>query len=198
MTILLQVCVYPCAAGSEDAVGVCRVHGTGHDVLMRIDRLLRRTQPRAVTVGVCAVVSVLAVAACDSERRSDQGQDNISTEERNRFEKLPRHPRSDPLGELTEVDGSLVRSFTTENTTPATVIQYLTTALENRGWEAVEGPHRVGPVAFRGTWTRERSQVLVSAGPAPTVDQDDASVNDLEVQYSFTLSSDEPEQSDRV
>jgi hypothetical protein len=143
----------------------------------------RRHRLRPAAVAVSAVVLVLVPAACGSDD-ADHASPPLGTGA-GVFGALPRYPGSDAVGARTSADGVTVRSFSVSNTTPEQILTWYVAELPDAGWSVLEDP---GPEAktWRGTWQRDRRRLLISAAPAPTIDDKGASVGN-EVQYSLTL-----------
>jgi hypothetical protein len=141
--------------------------------------------PRRIGVVFAAVV-VLATAACgDDDARPAQPAPRNTRFERGLFDEIPRYPRSDPLAPASEQKGVVVQSFGVQGTEPDTVLDWYADQLS--GWANVRRPEPFGRQAWRGVWEREDQRLLVSAGPAPTFEQDPADIEQTTTQYSLTL-----------
>jgi hypothetical protein len=135
---------------------------------------------------VLVAATLLTGAACDGgdssptqpAPRNTRVQDGL-------FDRIPRYPRSDPFAPASEQEGVTVQSFGVPGTTPEVVLDWYADELE--GWTIVRRPQPFGPSAWRGVWEREDQRLLVSAGPAPTFEQDPADIEQSTTQYSLTL-----------
>lgn len=135
---------------------------------------------------LAAVVLVLLVAAgCggDEQRPSTQPAPDETTFQRGDFEDLPRYPRSEPLGERTEKDGAVARSFEATGATPEAVVEWYRDNLAR--WQLDQPPAPIGERTYRGRWSRDAFFLVVSATAAPTLSNDDGST--VSTQYSLSL-----------
>lgn len=136
----------------------------------------------ALLLALAAVVAVLT--GCGDDRRpATQPTPADTTFQPGSFDDLPRHPRSEPLGERTEKDGVVARSFRTTGATPEGVLEWYRANLA--GWQLDEPPTRIGEDTYRGRWARDAHFLVVSATAAPTVSGE--SGDDVTTQYSLSL-----------
>jgi hypothetical protein len=105
------------------------------------------------------------------------------------FDAIPRYPRSEPASPRREIEDAIVRTWAVRNTTPEAVLEFYRTTLPGQGWDQVQPPIQVNR-SWRGSWLRDEGTLEVSAGPAPTIDDDAADAADPSVQYSLTLRPD--------
>ncbi len=129
-------------------------------------------------------VALAAFAACGGDRRPEtQPAPPGTTFQRGNFDDLPLHPRSEPVGEKTEKDGVVARSFMVTGATPQGVLEWYRDNLP--GWEPIEAPAAIGQGTYRGRWARDGYFLVVSATAAPTLPSDAA--NSVSSQYSLSL-----------
>jgi hypothetical protein len=134
---------------------------------------------------------LLAVAACGGDDAgSDEGDaaqpaPDVSTFEQGGFDDLPRHPRSEELGERTEAEGTVSQSFKVTGATPEQVLQFYNDALGPLGWLPLsDGDIDVSEQVARDQWVREGTLLVVSASEAPTLEDEG---NEAVTQYSLSL-----------
>lgn len=129
-------------------------------------------------------VALALFAACGGDERPEtQPTPPETTFQRGNFDDLPLHPRSEPVGEKTEKDGVVARSFKTTGATPEGVLEWYQGNLP--GWGLIEAPAAIGQGTYRGRWARDAYFLVVSATAAPTLPSD--SGNGVSTQYSLTL-----------
>lgn len=130
-----------------------------------------------------AVGIALSLAACgeDGERPETQPAPDVSSFATGAFDDLPMPPRSEPAGDRTEQDGVVSRSFFVRDTTPAQVLEFYRETLANDDVQVVSAAAPIGPDAWRGVWTIDDRELLVSATAGPTTD------DDLTTQFSLRL-----------
>lgn len=130
------------------------------------------------------VVALAVSPACGGdEPPAAQPMPDEATFHRGAFDDLPRYPRSEPIGELTEKDGVVARSFEATGATPQAVVAWYRDNL--RGWQLDQPPAPIGEETYRGRWSRAELFLVVSATGAPTLsgDGDDG----VSSQYSLSL-----------
>lgn len=129
-------------------------------------------------------VAVAVFAACGAdEGPATQPTPSETTFQRGDFDGLPLHPRSEPVGEKTEQDGVVARSFKATGATPEGVLEWYRSNLA--GWQLTEPPARIGEGTYRGRWARDAYFLVVSATSAPTLPNDDGDA--ATTQYSLSL-----------
>jgi hypothetical protein len=138
--------------------------------------------------GVLAVLvatSILIGACGDGSSSPSQPAARDTHGEEGLLDRIPRYPRSEPLARASEQGGVTVQTFGVEGTTPEQVLDWYRDELA--GWTSVRRPRPFGRTAWRGVWERQDQRLLVSAGPAPTLEQDPADIEQTTTQYSLTL-----------
>lgn len=154
----------------------------------RHHRTSRRAGRRVRTlVAAFAAIPVLSCGA-DEAQPATQPAPDVTTFEPGRFDDLPLHPRSDPVGERTESDGVSSRSFSVRGTTPREVLEFYERVLPERGWTAVGTVEETGPSAYQGDWSAEEWTLRVSANDASGLDDGNDTSSSVITQYSFVLS----------
>jgi hypothetical protein len=132
------------------------------------------------------VVASFVIGACDDgDANPAQPAPRNTRFAQGLFDSIPRYPRSDPLSPASEQKGVVVQTFGVQGTTPELVLEWYTDELD--GWANVRRPQMFGRRAWRGVWERGDRRLLVSAGPAPTFEQDPADLEQSKTQYSLTL-----------
>ncbi len=97
------------------------------------------------------------------------------------FDSIPRYPRTEEAGSLTEEAGVSTQSFTVRNTRPRDIIDFYAARLEEL-WQVSQEPEEVGNGTFRGVWVQGERELLVTTAPAPTAGGDEVTA-----QYSLEL-----------
>lgn len=128
-------------------------------------------------------VALALLAACGGHERPQARPTAGETAFASEFDDLPRHPRSEPLGERTEKDGVTARSFKVTGATPEEVLEWYLGNL--RGWQLREQPAAIGQGTYRGRWARGAHFLVVSASEAPTLSSEAG--DDAPAQYSLSL-----------
>jgi hypothetical protein len=135
-----------------------------------------------------ALVALLLVAACgDGGPPEAQPAPGVSTFEVGRFEDLPLHPRSDPVGTRSETDGVTTQSFVTDGVTTRDVLEFYERVLPERGWVPIGQIERTGPDAHRGDWQQDGWSLQVSASDAAALDTGGQVADEVTTQYSLIL-----------
>lgn len=129
-------------------------------------------------------VALAFLPACGGDDRpATQPTPDETTFQRGNFDDLPLHPRSEPLGERTEKNGVVARSYSTTGATPEGVLTWYRDNLP--GWRLDEPPAPIGADTYRGRWTRDSFFLVVSATAAPTLPNDRSEA--IATQYSLSL-----------
>ena len=134
-----------------------------------------------------AVASLLSGCGGDSDPPEAQPAPGVSTFVAGRFDDLPLHPRSDPVGRRSETDGVITRSFATRGITTEGVLEFYADVLPDRGWTPVGQVEATGPAAHQGDWASEGWQLRVSAIDATNLNVDGEGSDDVVTQYSLVL-----------
>lgn len=143
--------------------------------------------PRAALLGVAMLAPSLLGCGGDSAPPEAQPAPDVTTFEAGRFDDLPLHPRSDPVGPRTETDGVITRSFTTRGATAGEVVAFYADVLPDRGWTAVDAVEETGPNARQGDWSTDGWSLRVSATDAEGLDFGGESSTEVTTQYSLVL-----------
>lgn len=159
----------------------------GDRVAARVVVAGARRRGRALGPLAAAACALVLAAGCGGGGASEpeaQPAPDVSVFAEGDFGEIPLHPRSDPIGPRSEKAGVTARSYVTRGATPEQVLRYYEGNLD--GWALVE-PVRRDHDAYRGTWERDGRTLLVSAGPAPTVDTRPGDAGQVLTQYNLQL-----------
>ena len=145
-------------------------------------------RPR-LRLAILVTAAVLVVACCGGDDAGTgaeaQPAPDATAFEGGAFDELPRHPRSDAVGERTDKDGTTAQSFEVTGATPEQVLRFYEESLPPLGWLPLsDSAIDVSERAARGQWVREGQLLVVSASNAPTLD--DAG-DEVVTQYSLSL-----------
>lgn len=133
---------------------------------------------------VIALALLWPAAACsdDADGAGTQPAPAVSTFEQGEFDDLPRHPRSEPIGPRSEMDGVVTQSFSATGATPEQVISFFTERLQETGWTPAEPAHRED-TPTRADFTLDDLRLeLTATSLAGRTGPDEATV-----QYSLVL-----------
>ncbi len=131
----------------------------------------------------------VVLGACSPSDEGTQPAPAVTTFGQGDFENLPLPPRSEPLGERSEEDGVVARSYAVRDTSPERVLAFYSQQLPAPA--VVEPPHDIGAGTFRGRWLLDGRELTVSATVDDTLEAiarfgDDAGVI---TQFSLSLAS---------
>ena len=132
----------------------------------------------ALTVAVFAVIA--AACGADDTREAIPARGGEFVE--GVFDDLPRPPRTAPLGERTAEEDVVSQSFEVRNMSSRQVLDFYVDNLDE--WETT-GVENIGAGTYRGTWTTEDHELIVSSTSAPTLSEDD----EARAQLSLSLRS---------
>lgn len=145
-----------------------------------------RFQLQCVAGVALAVFAVGCGGGTDDRTTGAQPSPGVTTFEPGNFDEIPRHPRSEPLGERSDKEGVIAQSFSARDVRPSGVLEFYENRLENT-WNLVSQPQEIGVDTYRGTWAKDNWILTVSATPAQTVDPDPAAQGTYFSQYSLSL-----------
>lgn len=143
---------------------------------------------RKLTLLVAVVPLLLGAAACGDDGGADpeaQPAPGVTAFAQGDFSDIPLPPRTDAAGDRSEEDGVVARSYFVRNRTPEEVLDFYTDYFDTEGVPAVATPAPAGTEAWRGRWLLDGRELLISATPAPTADDDE-----VVTQLSLRLASD--------
>lgn len=145
-----------------------------------------RRRQRGIGPLVAAAFALVLVVGCggDADAPEAQPAPAVSVFAEGDFGEIPLHPRSDPAGPRSEKADVTTRSYVARGAAPEQVLRFYEDNLV--GWTVVE-PVRRDDDTYRGTWERDGRVLLVSAGPAPTVDTRPGDAGQAAVQYNLQL-----------
>lgn len=136
-----------------------------------------------------ALLSVLLAVAVGCGEADGGGQSveaqpspGVTVFQEGEFDGLPLPPLAEEAGPRSERDGVVTRSYFVRNRTPEDVLRFYEQQLDAA---VVASPQAFGD-AWRGTWSVEGRELLVSAIPAPAAESDGA---DVLTQLSLQLSA---------
>lgn len=149
---------------------------------------MRLSHQTMLVVSLAVLVTGCGGGGNENPATRAQPSPNVTTFEPGVFDEIPRHPRSEPVGERSDENGVITRSFAVRDAEPTTVLQFFEDRL-SADWELVSQPQEIGVDTYRGTWARDNWILTISATRAETVDADsDAAQGTYFSQYSLNLS----------
>ncbi len=131
------------------------------------------------------MVSVV-FASCGPSDEGTQPAPAVTTFEQGHFDDLPLPPRSEPVGERSEEDGVVSRSYAVRDTSPERVLAFYSEQLA--GSAVVEPPHDIGVGTLRGRWLLDGRELTVSATREDTLEAIERFGDDVGVITQFSLS----------
>ena len=141
---------------------------------------------RRLLVASTTLATALTLTGCSSSgsRASTQPSPHQSTFAKGAFDDLPRYPGSTPVGAKRHPKGVTVQSFVVSSDVPQQVVSWFADHLT--GWSVLQPPAPFGTEAYRAVWQRNDRRLLVSSGPAPTIEQQSVQQRP-KTQYTLTL-----------
>jgi hypothetical protein len=109
----------------------------------------------------------------------------VTSERLAMLEGLPRYPGSNPIAGPNKKAGTVAQSFEVEGVPTRSVINFYETHLP--GWQQITS-RQLSPRASRARFVQDHTRLTVSAGRAPTLEEDETAINRARVvQYSLVL-----------
>lgn len=149
------------------------------------------TTRRPLIVVLLLAGAVLGACGSDDgsrDRGDAQPAPGVTTFADGDFADIPLPPRAEPAGERSEQQGVVVQSFFVRDRTAEEVLQLYGTYFEGEGVATLLPPEPFGNDAWRGRWLLDGRELLVSAAPAPSVDDGEVEHADVVTQMSLELS----------
>lgn len=153
---------------------------------------MTRHHGRLLTRVAVAALVWAALGACGDDTTRDQEAQPAPEPTHfvdGKFSDLVLYPGSRPAGERTDDGDVVARSFVVRDVAPVAVMEFYESKLAE-GWHQVEPVRKIGSdetESYRGRWSREGRELLVSASRAPGLRSDAPSAS-VTTQYSLTLS----------
>lgn len=140
---------------------------------------------RGVVIAGVAAMSVV-FASCSPSDEGTQPAPAVTTFEQGDFDDLPLPPRSEPVGERSEEDGVVSRSYAVRDTSPERVLAFYSEQLPAAA--VVETPQAIGAGTSRGRWLVDGRELTVSATVGNTLDAIERFGDDAGVVTQLSLS----------
>lgn len=139
---------------------------------------------RAVALSLVLALGGSNVGCGDDERVPEAQPSRWNGPTEGTFDDIPLLPASRPVSEVSEKRDVTAQSYVVRNTTPERVIAFYVDNLE--GWTMI-GEVEQGDTGdtYRAKWRDEGFELIVSASPAPTLEEP----GEVRTQYSLSLSS---------
>lgn len=144
----------------------------------------RTRRPRVMPLVLIAMALVALVAGCGDDGEDSAREAPAPGTGNAAFDDLPRYPRSDPFGPLSESEGVLARTYRTTGATPDAVLEFYADALPERGWTPVEPVNRED-TRRRADYVNGSNRLELSARAVD--DRTEPDSNGAIVQYSLVV-----------
>jgi hypothetical protein len=128
----------------------------------------------------------LVFASCSPSDEGTQPAPAVTTFEQGYFDDLPLPPRSEPVGERSEENGVVSRSYAVRDTSPERVLAFYSEQLAKSA--VVEPPHDIGVGTLRGRWLLDGRELTVSATREDNLEATERFGDDVGVITQFSLS----------
>lgn len=146
----------------------------------------KRRRPCSGALMAGAVAMSIAFASCSPSDEGTQPAPAVTTFGQGDFEGLPLPPRSEPLGQRSEQDGVVSRSYAVRDTSPELVLEFYSQRLPASA--VVEQPHEIGVGTLRGRWLLDGRELTVSATVDDTLEAIERFGEDAGVISQLSLS----------
>lgn len=131
---------------------------------------MRAGRPRWKTLAAGAAVAGVVLAGCggadDGEALPAPGDTTFGDSP---LDDLPLPPEAEPVGPLSEQEGTTTRSYAVPDLAPTDVMEFYERALADDGWTVEDSAEF--PTGLRADWTRADERLRVSVNEATGLDE---------------------------